>query len=96
MRDHQCERCPIAVTSVAAIGRPVSEDHFPCELKRTRGIEGTRSRHGTKIARRDRIARIESLLNLRVGIAGAGMVKQIPSLRAELELQVIPDIEALE
>lgn len=74
----------------------MSEDYLPCELERARRIEGTRSRHGTKIACRDGIARIESLLNLRVGIARAGMVKQIPSLRTELELQVIPDIEALE
>ena len=74
----------------------MSKDYLPCELERARRIEGTRSRHGTKIACRDGIARIESLLNLRVGIARAGMVKQIPSLRTELELQVIPDIEALE
>jgi hypothetical protein len=37
-----------------------------------------------------------TLLNLRIRITGGSIVKEIPSLRAKLELQVLLDIEALE
>ena len=73
-----------------------SENQLTRKLNGTWAIESARGCHRTEIARCDRIVRIESLLNLRIRIAGARMVKEIPSLRTKLELQVLPDREALE
>ena len=72
-----------------------SENQLSSKLDRARAIESTRACNRTKITCRHWIGWIESLLNLRVGIAGAGMVEEIPGFRAELELQVLPDIEIL-
>jgi hypothetical protein len=73
-----------------------SEDDLPCELNRAWGIEGAGACHGAEVACGHRIVRIESLLNFRIRITSAGMVEEIPSLRAKLEFQILPDIEALE
>ncbi len=77
-------------------GASTSEDELSCKLNRAGVIEGTRGCYRTEIAGGDWIGWIEALLDFRVRVAGAGMVEEIPCLGTELELQVLPDVEAFE
>ena len=78
------------ITKVAA-----SENQLSSKLDRAWTIETARARNRTKIAGSNWVGRVKSLLNLRVGIASAGMVEEVSCFCAELELQVLPDVEIL-
>ena len=72
------------------------ENYFSCQLDLTRIIESACGSYRTKITGADGIGWIKCCLNFRVRITGARVVEEVSGFCAELELQVLPDVEILE